>query len=702
MKGIYLFLSSAKIQNYRSLKDIEIPLSSFVCIVGENNCGKSSTLLALSLFISGSKISKNDFYDHSKPITIEVEISEIDDNDLERIAESHRDRIKELLIDNKLKLIRRYETDLSNKLLVKKLLPIDNRFHEDKINEILKGQKRGAIEETMRLHLPEYEDNFVGVVTQSKAKETVEQIIGTFSPEKLEEKEVTLPTGIPNSIKLLLPEPILIPAVKDINDDVKTKESATFGRLMGVLLGLIEDTEAFEDILDSFDKFRGFLNRVETEEGIKDDRIEEVKYIEDVFQSYIQENFPKVKLELLIPPPELKKIFSGAEILIDDGVKSRVDYKGDGLKRAVTFALLRTFVQVNRNKKVSEENHGDKSPYLFLFEEPELYLHPAAQKILFEALCGIAENHQVIVTTHSPLFFSSEYTGTFVKMKKVVEEPTPYAHIKSINLLNNLEKKELFRLICFENNNAAFFSDKLVLVEGDSDLIFFKHISKILNEEWDFDLKNIPIIRIQGKGNVNRYKEFFEAFGIEVHVILDLDILIKDFNKLKVEESIEVIHNKLIDELDRIADDDGVDGSVSSDQVRDLVRSYSWLEKYERLKVLSKKGAFLTADEQYEIDLLFSKESENKRKNILQNNRYEVPVKNELLDRLREQNIYVLSKGAVESYYPEGTGGRDKPSKALKACELLQDKKKILEVCPIIDEDVGKTEFEVIFENIFG
>ncbi len=697
-----MFLSSAKIQNYRSLKEIEIPLSSFVCIVGENNCGKSSTLLALSLFISGSKISKNDFYDHSKPIRIEVEISEIEDKDLERIDESHRNRIKGMLIDNKLKLIRKYEPNLSTSLLIKKLVPIDERFHDDKIKEVLRGKSGRKIEETMKLHLPEHEENFIGINTQAKAKEAIEHIVATFSPEKLEEMEVPLPTGIPNSIKLLLPEPILIPAVKDINDDIKTKESATFGKLMGVLLSLIEDTEALESILASFDQFKGLFNRVETEEGIKDDRIDEVKYIEDVFQSYIQENFPKVKLEIAIPPPELKKIFSGAEILIDDGVKSRVDYKGDGLKRAVTFALLRTFVKLNLNKKVSEKSSRDTSPYLFLFEEPELYLHPSAQKILFEALCGIAENHQVIVTTHSPLFFSSEYTGTFVKMKKVIEEPIPYADVKSITLLNDMEKKELFRLICFENNNAAFFSDKLLLVEGDSDLIFFKHISKILNEEWDFDLKNIPIIRIQGKGNVSRYKKFFEAFDIEVHVILDLDVLIKDFNKLEVEESIEVMHSKLIGELDKIADDEGIDGSISSDQVRDLVRSYSWLEKYERLKVLSKKGSFLTADEQYEIELLFSKESDNRRKSILQNNGYEIPVKDELLTKLREQNIYVLSKGAVESYYPDGTGGRDKPSKALKACELLQDKEKILEVCPISYEDNGKTEFEVIFENIFG
>jgi len=52
----------------------------------------------------------------------------------------------------------------------------------------------------------------------------------------MEEKDLILPTGFWNSIKPLLPEPILIPAVKDITDDVKTTESATFGKLLGVYL----------------------------------------------------------------------------------------------------------------------------------------------------------------------------------------------------------------------------------------------------------------------------------------------------------------------------------------------------------------------------------------------------------------------------------------------------------------------------------
>jgi len=49
-----MLLKSLKIENYRALRAVEIPLSRFGCLIGENNTSKSSILTALSLFISGN------------------------------------------------------------------------------------------------------------------------------------------------------------------------------------------------------------------------------------------------------------------------------------------------------------------------------------------------------------------------------------------------------------------------------------------------------------------------------------------------------------------------------------------------------------------------------------------------------------------------------------------------------------------------
>jgi predicted ATP-dependent endonuclease of OLD family len=46
-------LKKLHILNFRALADVEVPLSDFGCIIGENNAGKSSVLHALVLVLTG-------------------------------------------------------------------------------------------------------------------------------------------------------------------------------------------------------------------------------------------------------------------------------------------------------------------------------------------------------------------------------------------------------------------------------------------------------------------------------------------------------------------------------------------------------------------------------------------------------------------------------------------------------------------------
>ncbi|MGB9937400.1 MAG: ATP-dependent nuclease [Methanobacterium sp.] len=705
-----MIFKSIKIQNYRGLMDVNIPLSDFVCITGKNNSGKSSTLLALSLFISGSSIPINEYYDSSKPIEIEVELSDIKDEDFERIEDSPREKIRELIINDELTLMRRFE-DGSNKFFYKCLVPKDRRFDESTIDEVLKGKRGNGIKIAMQGHLPEYSDYFDEVTSQSGAKEIVGSIITNMNGDELEEGYLSIPLGIKDLLPLL-PEPIFIPAVKDVNDDVKTKESATFGKIISLFIDIIEEANIFQDITDIFDDFKNLMNKEQLADGsIVDNRINELIQIERQINSYIQENFPGTEITLKFPQPALKKFISESTITVNDGVDGDIDSKGDGLKRAVVFSLLRTYIDLKKQKSNGENQFDlDDSHYLFLFEEPELYLHPNAQKILFEALSGLSTSHQVIVTTHSPLFFSPFSTGTFVKMKKLYEEGVvPYSKSIDINLHNDVNKKDLFQLICFENNSAAFFADKAVLVEGDSDLYFFRHVSKILNSDWDFDSNNIPIIKIEGKGNVRRYNEFFNHFEVELHIILDLDVIIDGFKLLGLPDDIIKLREKLIKELDKIVEDEKIELTFTGKKIKsNTIRNRTWMEKYMRLREIIVKiseGENLTNEEIEEFQTLFLDEEEASRRYVLESGNYDskLEYKEKLLNCLRSKGIYVLSKGAVEEYYPDGFEGEDKPSKAISACKLLSDRTEIINCCPMMNSDgEEKPELELIFENIFN
>lgn len=422
-----MHISSIKIKNYRGIKSDELDTSIFTCIIGENNAGKSTILLATSLFFSGSSLSKSDFFNEEEAIEIELTFSEIKEGDINRLSPDHRERIKEIIIEDKLTLTRYYNTDGKSDLLCSRLAPKEGKYSKNVVGELMKGKRGKEIAQSVIEILPQHKDKLEGLTTQKDVYAKLDEIIAELPAEQKEMKLSPLPTGIENSVKILLPEPIYIAAVKDLKDDVKSKESATFGKLLSILMRFLENSEHFEKITDSFNDLHKLLNVVREAEQITDNRIEKLQDIERQIGAFLSENFPKSKIEIEIPKPELKQVFTNARILIDDGVRDIIETKGDGIKRAVTFALLRTYVEQYKEQKReaaetklagAEENpmaeeeplEVSEQPYIFLFEEPELYLHPSAQKILFEALEKLTEaNNQVFVTTHSPMFFSPFY-----------------------------------------------------------------------------------------------------------------------------------------------------------------------------------------------------------------------------------------------------------------------------------------------------
>lgn len=720
-----MHISNIKIKNYRGIKSDELDTSIFTCIIGENNAGKSTILLATSLFFSGTSLSKSDFHDKEEPIEIELTFSEINDGDINRLSPDHRDRIKEIIIGDKLTLTRLYNTDGKSDLLCNRLAPKEGKYGKDVVGAIMKGKKGKEISQAVIEILPQHAEKFEGLTTQKDVFAKLDEVIAELPAEQKEMKLAPLPTGIENSVKILLPEPIYIAAVKDLKDDIKSKESATFGKLLSILMRFLESSEHFERITDSFDDLHKLLNVVREAEQITDNRIEKLQDIEKQIGSFLSENFPKSKIEIEIPKPELKQVFTNARLLIDDGVRDIIETKGDGIKRAVTFALLRTFVEQYKEqrkefaamKKVdAEENQEDaeavieisEQPYLFLFEEPELYLHPSAQKILFAALEKLTEvNNQVFVTTHSPMFFSPNSTGTFVKViKEYPTEGKPYGKFLTINFLKEIAAKDAFQIICYENNIAAFFSSKVLLVEGDSDIIYLKETAKLLNPEWDFDAHNIPIISINGKSNVKRFTDFYSFFQIKCFCIVDSDALIDGFEKFTVSEDIKKQREELLAILDKIASEQGIQADLPASKIKELVRRYSWKDRYNKLKELGlkiKAGEALTEEETLEIDFLFIEEENNLRRKIFTDNAIEIPEKYFLLAALRSLDIFILSHGAIESYYPEGVTGDDKPTKALNAAAILrshEDCRLHLPTIKIDDEEV--CELEIIFGKVFS
>jgi predicted ATP-dependent endonuclease of OLD family len=668
-------LKKIEIANFKSLKSATFEPTNFSCLVGENNAGKSTVLQAIVAALNRpGQLASTQFHDPGETVEFKMYFSDVSEGHLKRLAAEHRSKIDSLVVSNELGMIVRFPPAGKLELKVLRRTPKNTKFRDDAIDEAFRGIRGEAVRTVLCERYPELAADAPAALTASSAKEFLRIKIARLPTGELEFLEAPLPSGIVSSIAKLLPEAIYIPAVKNLADDLKTSQSTNFGRLLGLLLeDMTPDLSQVARSLKALDKL---LNRV-VANGIEvDERHGKVRALETLVESFLGEHFPRAKVHLQIPPPELRAILNAAQIYIDDGSRDLIDNKGDGIKRSLTFAILRAYVEQIASKTAGDNTDSEAAqPRIFLFEEPELYLHPKSQRLLFDTLSLISNIHQVVVTTHSPLFFAPGVTAGFVRVAKREAQPKPIGVLHPVNFELDQEKAEVFRLARYENADVGFFSSRVVLFEGESDDAFMKHVAKHFDATWDFDKKNIGLIRVSGKGNFDKYRAFFSAFGIEVKIVADLDALFDGFHHLGADEKAVALRGTMLQKVDKRIQELGAVAPPSSRQIKDRVRQEGWRQKYEIAREAFRKAqtSGVTPETLEAINQLYAWEQEITRHRVCQSDDEAGRLLHPLLDALRSQGICVLSKGAIESYYPPGVPTSDsKPERALRAAALIK------------------------------
>lgn len=235
----------------------------------------------------------------------------------------------------------------------------------------------------------------------------------------------------------------------------------------------------------------------------------------DLFQSEPQ--VTKVK--------ELFKIVGNYDFSIETINKSNNTYQ---------FIIKSDSKEIEFNKLSS----GEKEVFNFIFsiialdlkdailiiDEPEIHLHPQWQYKLIDLYKKIIKdrNLQFVITTHSPVFVSSDTITNITRIYKLDRQTKILPEEKSFDWKSELGKKQdLIDIITYSNNAKMFFTDTVVLVEGITDEIIFSYLLDELNTE----RKNIEIISVNGKDNFRKYITFLNKFKIKPVVVCDLDNL---------------------------------------------------------------------------------------------------------------------------------------------------------------------------------
>lgn len=119
-------------------------------------------------------------------------------------------------------------------------------------------------------------------------------------------------------------------------------------------------------------------------------------------------------------------------------------------------------------------------------DEPELSLHPALQRKLASLLTTYSADRQIIVATHSPYFVTLpalEHGSTVARCHLVdgasrISQLSADAAAAVRGLLANLNNPHIFGLNAQE---VFFLEDRVVLVEGQEDVVFFSRVQEDLH-----------------------------------------------------------------------------------------------------------------------------------------------------------------------------------------------------------------------------
>lgn len=122
---------------------------------------------------------------------------------------------------------------------------------------------------------------------------------------------------------------------------------------------------------------------------------------------------------------------------------------------------------------------------LIAIDEPELSLHPALQRKLSALMLEYAATRQIVIATHSPYMVNLEALpqGSTIIRAHIRDDKTVLSQLSSetaariFGLMRNQNNPHIFGLNAQE---IFFISDRVVLVEGQEDVVFLERVQNSL------------------------------------------------------------------------------------------------------------------------------------------------------------------------------------------------------------------------------
>ena len=219
--------------------------------------------------------------------------------------------------------------------------------------------------------------------------------------------------------------------------------------------------------------------------------------------STLQQFLPAVQsVRVEIPQSRrFERLRTASDVIVDDGVATSLSNKGDGVISLAAIGLMRGATKRTTGGSL-----------LLAIEEPEAHLHPRGMHLLREAIRDLATSHQVIITTHSPLFAERSNTSANVIVEGNGARPAR-------------EISEVRKCLGVQVSDNLCSAEVALLVEGRHDLHAIKALLADYSQELEVALEGGRFV-VQPLGGCSRLRERIYSLDhlvLSWHCLLDHD-----------------------------------------------------------------------------------------------------------------------------------------------------------------------------------
>jgi len=538
--------------------------SDMLTIIGENNIGKSTILEALRMFFPYEKphcpdvnrFPKKvhpDLHNSEQHMEICVVFHEFNEQD------QNKDEISRYIYNAELKIKRVWNApDLADKD-VPYLAYIQDAYITELhgVRTWNRAAFRNLSESLKDLHQQFCSAEGIDSGTISAPKKQMflnyildndNTLISYEEPSWMEN-----PNGLSSVLRSIMPKVIYIPAMKMLEDETNTSKSNSAAKT--IMSSLIEKK------MRSSENFVAFETAAEnlTKAFVGETRHESLNDLEASLNTKLK-RLMDIEAKVNFSPPVVEKLHENTTFsLIYNEIETDTEHQGSGAQRLLILSLLELMAQ-ELDETLPEEEEVWQRSYLFLVEEPEIYLHPQLQRKMRDSLLKISESElsQVICTSHSEHFINlaDRHQGIVIAKRSETDSHTVFTQVKE-NLYDGEraeDKRNAMRMLLNFNSSTleSFFAKRVVLVEGDCEIASFNAIKNILISKYpekkdviERISKEVNIISCKGKLTQRTYAEVLSFFGIQAVLIHDLDGEENNVgNNLKMLQSVEGDENR--------------------------------------------------------------------------------------------------------------------------------------------------------------